>query len=127
MKTDDCKCLPDCSPEPKLLLFQHTALALSTWVSTVLNIMHFPSICLQNFCPFMAHQEGSFVLLGALKLQKLPPKLHCRVMEPKYTSFPPLGRTSSLSFFSVGPCRGIGLETILSSEGSKHLSMDWAD
>ena len=45
----------------------------------------------RDFCPFMAHQKGSFVLLGALQLQKLPPKLHYGVMAQKYTSFPPFG------------------------------------
>ena len=62
VKTDGCKC----SPEPKLFAIQHTVLALPAWVPTVLNTTRFPSICLQNVCPFMAHQKGSFVLLGAL-------------------------------------------------------------
>ena len=113
VKIDGCKLVLDCSPEPKLFPYQHTALALSTCiVFTILNTTCFPSICLLNFCPFMAHQKGSFVLLGALQLQKLPPKLHYRVMAPKYTSSPPLGWTGLLSFFSVGPHRGLGLETI---------------
>ena len=45
VKIDSCTFLLDCSPEPKLFLFQHTALALSTWISIVLNMTRFPTIC----------------------------------------------------------------------------------
>ena len=37
MEINGCKFLPDCSPKPELFPFQHTALALSMWASTVLN------------------------------------------------------------------------------------------
>ena len=47
----------------------------------------------------MAHQKGSFVLLGALLPQKLPPKLRYRVMAPKYTSFPHFGMHEFIIIF----------------------------
>ena len=44
VKIHGCQFLPDCSPELKR--FQHTALTLSVGVSTVLDMMHFPSMCI---------------------------------------------------------------------------------
>ena len=46
VKVEGCKFLLDCFPEPKLFSFEHTALAVSTRVCTILNTMHFPSLCL---------------------------------------------------------------------------------
>ena len=56
-----CKFLPDCSPEPKLFSFQHTGLALSTWISTVLNTTRSCACARVNvFIPVTHCKSGSW-------------------------------------------------------------------